>query len=301
MAKTFLLVDANSLIHRAFHALPPLTDKKGRPVNALYGFSRMLLAAIRQYQPEYLAVAFDEKGPTFRDKEYAEYKATRVKAPDELYQQIPLVKEFLDALEVPHFGLEGFEADDLIATLKDKAEKELKDYEIIILTGDNDALQLIDEKTKISLPARGIQPPTLFDKNALKGKFGLEPKEMIDYKALRGDPSDNIPGVKGIGEKTATKLIQRFGSIEKVYENLSQIESEKLRQLLTNDKETAFLSKKLVILRHDVPLPFSIKAAKVEDYDKVRAENFIREMGMLSLLKILPDNNRHEGQQEALF
>jgi len=222
---TFLLVDGNAIIHRAFHALPPtLTDKKGRPTNAVFGFARIFLAALKQFRPSHVAVAVDMPGKTFRDDLFKEYKAKRVKAPQELYDQIPLVKDFLASLEVPCFGVEGYEADDVIGTLTKRVPEELGGAEVVILTGDGDTLQLVNGHVKVALPQRGLQPPTLFDGAAVAGKYdSLTPKQIIDYKALRGDASDNIPGVPGIGEKTAMELIKKFGRLKEIYDFVDKI------------------------------------------------------------------------------
>ncbi|HTW97086.1 MAG TPA: 5'-3' exonuclease H3TH domain-containing protein, partial [Candidatus Methylomirabilis sp.] len=195
-----IIIDGNALIHRSFHALPPtLRTKDGELVNAVYGFSAVLLKAWRELKPDYIALTLDMKGPTFRHKQYKEYKATRVKAPQDLYDQIPRVKEVATAFNIPIFELSGFEADDLIGTIDKKVGAEV---EKIIVTGDMDTLQLVDPSTKVFTMGHGLSESVVYDEARVKERYGLEPDQMIDYKALRGDPSDNIPGVKGIGEKT---------------------------------------------------------------------------------------------------
>lgn len=299
---TFLLVDGNAIIHRAFHALPPtLTDPKGRPTNAVFGFARIFLAALKQFRPNHVAVAVDLPGKTFRDELFAEYKAKRVKAPQELYDQIPLVKDFLASLEVPCFGARGYEADDVIGTLTKRIPEELKDAAIVILTGDGDALQLVNGQVKVALPQRGLQPPTLYDSVAVAGRYGLTPAQIIDYKALRGDASDNIPGVAGIGDKTATELLKEFRSVENLYRNLDKVKSDATRAKLEKDKEMAGLSRKLARIHTDVALDFKLNDAKVHDYDRAAAEKFLRSLGMTSIIARLPDSHRSKGDQTALF
>jgi len=299
---TFLLVDGNAIIHRAYHALPPtLTDRQGRPTNAVFGFARIFLSALKLYRPNHVAVAVDMPGKTFRDDLFAEYKAKRVKAPQELYDQIPLVQDFLASLEVPCFGTEGYEADDIIGTLAKRIPEELKDAEVIILTGDGDALQLINRQVKVALPQRGLQPPTLFDSAAVAGKYGLAPAQIIDYKALRGDASDNIPGVLGIGEKTATQLLKEFRSVKNLYQNLAKVTSGATRAKLEKGRAMAELSQKLARIDTDVALDFKLGDTKVHDFDRAEAEKFLRELGMTSIIARLPASHRQNGDQTALF
>ena len=299
---TFLLVDGNAIIHRAFHAFPPtLTDRKGRPTNAVFGFARIFLSALKQFQPAHVAVAVDLPGKTFRDDLFAEYKAKRVKAPQELYDQIPIVKEFLTSLEVPCFGVAGYEADDIIGTLAHRIPKELKVAEVIILTGDGDALQLVNRQVKVALPQRGLQPPTIYDSVAVAGRYGLTPSQIIDYKALRGDASDNIPGVPGVGEKTATELLKEFRSVENLYRNLDKVKSDATRAKLEKGREMAELSQKLARIHTNVTLDFKLNDAKVHDYDRAAAEKFLRTLGMTSIIPRLPMSHRASGDQTALF
>lgn len=191
-----ILIDSNALIHRAFHALPPFTARDGRPTGAVYGVALTLLSVIDKFQPEYVAATFDLKGPTFRHEKFAEYKATRVKAPDELYAQIPLVKEMFKAWGIPVFEITGFEADDLIGTLCRKPE--VDNIQSIIVTGDKDTLQLVDDNTAVFTLRKGIKDTVVYDAKAVEENFGYRPDQVVDFKALRGDASDNIPGVKGI-------------------------------------------------------------------------------------------------------
>lgn len=210
-----IIIDGNAIAHRAFHALPPLTNKEGRVLNAVYGFASILLKVIKDLKPDYLAVTFDLAAPTFRHQEYKEYKAKRVKQPQELYDQLPLIKELLRAMGISVYEKEGYEADDVIATIATSSK-----IKNIIVTGDLDTLQLVDENTSVHTLKKGVSDIAVYDEKAVLERFGLKPSQMVDYKALRGDPSDNILGVKGIGEKTATELIKKFGSIEKIYEKI---------------------------------------------------------------------------------
>jgi len=224
--KRLIIIDGNAVIHRAFHALPPLTTKKGELVNAVYGFLLVFFKAIKEFQPDFVVATFDFPAPTFRHQKYKLYKATREKAPKELYQQIPKIKEVLEGFNVQIFEKQGFEADDLIGTISQKAPKKqiLPEIETIILTGDLDALQLVDKNTKVYILRKGVKDIVLYDREKVKEKYGgLEPEQLIDFKALRGDPSDNIPGVFGIGEKTAIALIKEFGTLENLTKNWGKI------------------------------------------------------------------------------
>jgi DNA polymerase I len=214
----YMLIDGNALVHRGFHAIPGLTTKTGEPTGAVYGFTSILLRAIKDLKPTHIAASFDLAGPTFRHEQYADYKGTRVKAAQELYEQIPRVKEVVKALNIPIFEVAGFEADDVLGTLAVHLRTQHKDIcDIMIVSGDLDLLQLVNGSVKIYTLRKGLTDIAVYDAKAVKERYGLEPEQMIDYKALRGDPSDNIKGVAGIGEKGASELIQKFGSIENLY------------------------------------------------------------------------------------
>ena len=298
----FLLVDGNAIIHRAFHALPPtLTDGHGHPTNAVFGFARIFLASLGRFEPQYVAVALDMPGPTFRDKLFEEYKAKRVKAPQELYDQIPSVKKLLDALEVPWFGVEGFEADDVIGTLAHRIVREMLQTDVVIVTGDNDALQLVNHRVKVAMPQKGAQEPMIMSAAAVEGKFGIKPSQIVDFKALRGDASDNIPGVRGIGEKTAVMLLQQFGTVSNLYRNLDKVDSEPVRKKLADSAEESQLSLELAKIKTDVPLDFKLSRARVHDYDRAAAEKFLHSLNMKSLIARLPESHRKQGDQTSLF
>jgi len=291
----FVIVDGNAIVHRAFHALPPMTNKDGLVLNAVYGFISILLRTVKEIAPKYLAVTFDLKAPTFRHKEYKEYKAKRVKQPQELYDQIDLARNFLRAAKIPVFEKEGFEADDLIATLtalaviyaKNKKER----VENIIVTGDMDTLQLVDENTKVYTMKKGINDIAVYDIAAVKERYGLLPEQMVDYKSLRGDPSDNIPGVKGIGEKTASELLQKFGSVAELYVKLKKGEDigfskSVVAKLLTGEKDAEF-GRHLVELVKDAPIDFDLETCRLDGFVNEDAKVMLRAWEFFSLLKRL--------------
>jgi len=291
-----VIIDGNALIHRSFHALPPtLTTKKGELVNAVYGFTSVLLKVLNDLKPDYVVATFDLEGPTFRDKMYKEYKATREKADDSLYKQIPRVKEVVKAFNIPIFEKKGFEADDLIGTIS-KQVKNKKSLESIIVTGDLDTLQLVDKSTKVFTLKKGVSDEVIYDEKAVKQRFGFEPDKMIDYKALRGDPSDNIPGVRGVGKKTATKLIKKYGSLEKIYKNINKIK-ERWQKLLKENKKEAQLSKKLATIKCNVPVKFNLEKAKVHDYNRRNVVELFQELEFKSMLNRLPEVEEGKGFQ----
>ncbi len=287
--KKFVIIDGHALIHRAWHALPPtMTTRDGEVVNAVYGFALTLLKVLKDYRPEYLAVAFDMPKPTFRHEEYKEYKGTREKQADELYDQIPRIHELIEAFNVPIYEMEGYEADDVIATLV--RDKNVEQIESIVFTGDMDLLQLVDDNTKVARMQKGISDTLLFDRDEVQKKFdGLTPEQIIDYKALRGDPSDNIPGVRGIGEKGAIALLNDFGTLEEIYNNLdSEKIKERTKKLLTESKKDALLSKKLVTLVDDVPIDFNLQDAAVDGYYLEDVLPLFQELQFKSLIAKLP-------------
>lgn len=288
--KRLIVIDSNSIIHRAFHALPPLTTKKGEVVGAVYGFLLVLFKAIKEFQPDFVAATFDVPGPTFRHEKYKGYKAKRPKAPEELYQQIPKVKEVLKSFDVKIFEKQGFEADDIIGTIAKLAPKKqvIPEIETIILSGDSDTLQLIDTHTKTYALRKGVKDTVLYDKKMVEERYqGLTPKQLIDFKALKGDPTDNIPGVPGIGEKTATGLIKEFGTLENLYQNLDDVKS-KTREILIQNKEQAFFSRDLVEINKSVPLDFNLRECHWGDYDKEKATQVLKNFDFYSLISRLP-------------
>ena len=297
MKKRLILIDSNAIIHRAYHALPPLTTKKGELVNAVYGFVSVLLNVLNRFKPDYIAATFDLKEPTFRHKEFKDYKATRVKAPDDLYEQIPRVKEIVSAFNIPILEKEGYEADDLIATFARRTEKLHPDVEVVVVTGDLDTLQLVNNKVKVFALRKGMSDSVLYGKKEIFERYGLTPEQMVDYKGLRGDPSDNLPGVRGVGEKTATELLKKYKTIEGAYKNLSEIK-EGLRKKLEKDKLQAFFSKKLARLVENVPIKFGLDEARAEDLSRVKVINLMRELEFFSLLRRLPGYEDYEKDSE---
>ncbi|MBI2450302.1 MAG: hypothetical protein HYV47_02055 [Candidatus Nealsonbacteria bacterium] len=279
--KRLIIIDSNSIIHRAFHALPPLTTKSGEMINAVYGFLLVFFKAIKEFQPDYIAACFDFPAPTFRHIKYKEYKAKRLKAPPELYNQIPKIKEVLTAFGVQLFEKEGFEADDIIGTISRLASA---NTETIILSGDADNFQLINAATRVYNLRKGVKDTVLYDENLVKEKYqGLTPAQLLDFKALRGDPSDNIPGVFGVGEKTATALILEFGSLEKIYDNLALVAS-KIREKLIRNKEQAFLSKELATINKNVPIGFDLEKCRFDNYNKEKVIQALKDLEFYSLI-----------------
>ncbi|PIZ89645.1 MAG: hypothetical protein COX89_00405 [Candidatus Nealsonbacteria bacterium CG_4_10_14_0_2_um_filter_37_10] len=300
--KKLIIIDSNSIIHRAYHALPPLTTKKEELVNAVYGFLLVFFKAIREFQPDFIAATFDFPAPTFRHKKYKEYKAKRPPAPEELYQQIPKVKEVLEAFNVPIFEKEGFEADDIIGTIAHLAPKRqiIPEVETIILSGDLDVLQLINPKTKIYSLRKGVKDIILYDEDLVKEKYGgLMPEQLLDFKALKGDPSDNIPGVPGIGEKTAVELIKEFGSLENLYQNLEKLKP-KLKESLLLQKEQAFFSKELAEIKTNVPIDFNLKKCQWGKYNQKKIIGILKNYEFQTLIKRLPELKRQESVKKNL-
>ncbi|MDD3487324.1 MAG: DNA polymerase I [Candidatus Moranbacteria bacterium] len=297
MSKKLVLIDSNAIIHRAYHALPPLATKKGELVNAVYGYASVLLNVLNRFKPDYIVATFDLKEPTFRHKEYKDYKATRVKAPDDLYEQIPRVKELVAAFNIPIAEKAGYEADDLIATFARKTEKLHPDVETIVVTGDLDTLQLVNDQIKVFALRRGMGDSVLYGEKEIFERYGLKPDQMVDYKGLRGDPSDNLPGVKGVGEKTAAELLKKYGTLENVYKNLDEIK-DGLRKKLEKDRVQAYFSKRLAKLIDNVPVDFNLEKARAEDFSRVKVINLFREFEFFSLLRRLPGYENHLAEME---
>jgi len=294
--KKIIIIDGNALIHRSFHALPPtMMTKEGILTNAVYGFTLVLLKTIREFKPDYVVLTLDKKGPTFRHQEYKEYKAKRIKAPNELYEQIPLVKEIAKAFNIPIFEKDGFEADDLIGCIAKKVDKNINK---IIVTGDQDTLQLINENTKVYTMSHGLSDSVIYDIKAVKNRFSLLPIQMVDYKALRGDPSDNIPGVKGIGEKTAIELLKNFKTLDNIYKN---IESKKIKErtkaLLKEFKDDAYLSKKLATIKTDIEINFNLFNAKFGNFDQEKLIKLLSELEFKSLLPRVQNLKKTSGDK----
>ncbi|KPU27831.1 DNA polymerase I [Caloranaerobacter sp. TR13] len=287
--KRFMVVDGNSLLHRAFHALPPLQTKDGIYTNGVYGFLTMLNKIVEEYSPEYICVVFDKKTPTFRHKEYAEYKAQRAKTPNELIMQFDILKEVLSKLNITTLEIDGFEADDIAGTLASIGEK--KGLETILVTGDKDYLQLATKKTKVLITRRGITNLEIYDEQSVKEKYGISPAQLIDLKGLMGDKSDNIPGVPGIGEKTGIKLIKEFGSLEGIYEKLENVSGKKLKERLIENRLQAFMSKKLAKIITEVPINIDIEELKKKEPDYDELIDLYKKLEFNSLLSKIGKNS----------
>jgi DNA polymerase-1 len=294
-SKKLLIIDGNAIIHRAFHAIPNLTTSTGTPTNAIYGFASMILNLLIKEKPEYIVITYDRKGKTFRDDLYTEYKATRVKAPQELYDQIPAIKNLMAAFNIPQFECEGYEADDVIATIAHLTQK--NDLHCEIVTGDRDAFQLISERVSVLTPKNGFKEYEIYTPLKVREEFGISPEQFRDYKTLRGDTSDNIPGVPGIGEKTAANLLRKFDSIEKLYTALGNNPSAPLPEgitaatarKLTDGRASMEMSAKLVALRTDAPIEFDIEKCKTHTFDLTSITRLFENYEFRSLIKKLDE------------
>lgn len=298
-----VVIDGNHLIHRAFHAIQAdLKTSQGEPTNAIYGFASMLLNIITLEKPSYLVVTFDERAPTFRHEAHADYKATRIKAPDALYQQIPRIREMIELFKVPLFSKAGFEADDLMGTLAKKAEQEGLDTYLI--TGDMDVLQLISDHIYVVFPHKGYREPILFDAKKVKERYGVHPQQIVDYKALVGDPSDNLEGVMGIGPKGAIALLLKYGTLQEIYNHIDEL-SPALKQRLLAGQKSAFFTYSLARIVTDVPCEFSKQAAAFESLDFKSWGRFLETVEIHSLStrlqKIIPLEARQHDDQLKLF
>lgn len=262
-----------------------MTTKGGESVNAVYGFALTLFGVLEKFKPDYIAASFDLPGGTFRDELYAEYKATRVAAPDDLYAQIPRVKELVNAFNIPVYEKAGYEADDCVGTLARQGEQ--AGVDVVIVTGDTDTLQLVTDHVRVFTLRKGLKDMVLLGPAEVAEKYGFPAERLVDYKGLRGDSSDNIPGVKGVGEKTATDLIQEFGSLEDIYKHLDKVKP-KVREKLEADKKMAILSKKLGTIDTKAPVTLELAATITHDFDRGAIEQFLRNLEFFSLLKRVP-------------
>lgn len=293
--KTLVLLDTHALIHRAFHALPPLTSPAGEPVGAVYGVANIVLKILKDFSPDYIAAAFDRPEPTFRHKAYKEYKAQRAEAPDDLIAQFDTVRALFVALGIQIYDKPGYEADDIIGTLTVEAEAADKKLKIIIASGDLDTTQLVkDDRVVVFTMRKGIADTVLYDENEVRNRFGFKPELLPDFKGLKGDPSDNIKGVPGVGDKTATTLVQRFGSLENIYTALEKQEAYpdifkgKLPDVLLQHKDDAFFSRDLARIRTDVLIKFQMSDVAwngIPDAEAARA--FLERVGFTSLVSRL--------------
>ena len=296
--KRLLLIDGHALAYRGYHALPPLTGPSGEPTNATLGYANILLKAISDYTPDYVVATFDS-GRTFRHKEYQEYKANRRETPDDLRVQIARILELTEALGVPIYTMDGYEADDLLGTLARQAAEQ--GLETIIVTGDSDTFQLIAPLVSVLTPRRSLGEIMLYDVAAIRERYGLEPKQLIDLKALTGDSSDNIPGVKGVGVKTATRLLQEYTTLEGIYEHLSEVEQTRFRTALDKGRASAQQSQHLVTIVQDVDVDLDLEPAVWGAFDRDSVMSLLRELGLHSLASRIPRRGPSDAEQLGLF
>ena len=307
MQKLFL-VDGSALVHRAYHAYPNLTNREGQLINVIYGVGSMLISALKEEEPTHVAVAWDVKGPTFRHEEYIGYKATRPKTDQELLDQVPKTKELIASFGIKEFEKQGFEADDLIGSLTKKFYDQVD--EMVILTGDQDLMQLVNGKVKVLLPARGKVPAKLYGVEEVVERYGVKPDQIVDYKALVGDPSDNIPGVAGIGPKTAAKLLQEFGSLEGIYDAVRQFTTDDSRFTVLNERvvkqlkegeESAFLSQKLARIRTDLKMEVELDDLEFAGLERPEVKEFLEKMNFKSLLRRVFGEVRKKDERQLAF
>ena len=285
MSENFFIIDGHSQLYQAYYAITGLTTPKGQPINAVYGFTRMLRKIIKEDKPCYMAIAFDTKGPTFRHIEYKEYKSHRKPTPDDLVSQIPLLYDVINAYNIPLFAIQGFEADDIIGTISKKLSKE--NIECTIITIDKDMDQLIDKHIKIFNPRK----KEIRDTEKLRKEKGIEPGNVIDILALGGDSSDNIPGIPGIGYKTALNLIREWKSLENVISNVDKIKGKKKQENLLKYTELARLSKRLATINTKVPLDFNLEACRLTDFNNIKLNELFTNYGFKSFIAENHDNN----------
>src|SRR5690606_11150693 len=282
MTNKLVLIDGNSIAYRAFFALPLLNNDKGVYTNAVYGFTTMLMRLLEQEKPTHIMVAFDAGKTTFRHETYKEYKGGRQKTPPELSEQFPLLRQLLDALQIKHYELENYEADDIIGTLSKRANE--KDWEVQVISGDKDMLQLVSENVKVKVTKKGISDVATYTPSSLKEEMEITPEQVIELKALMGDKSDNIPGVPGVGQKTATKLLKQYETLENLYEHVEEVSGKKLKENLTNHKEDAYMSRELATINCESPIEVSIDDLSYEGYSSQNVSSLFKDLGFQSLL-----------------
>lgn len=292
-----VLIDGNSILYRAFFALPLLNNNKGVYTNAVYGFTTILLRILEEEKPTHMLVAFDAGKTTFRHETYKDYKGGRDKTPSELSEQFPLVKEVLDAFNIKHYELELYEADDIIGTLALQAEQQ-KDWEVAVISGDKDMLQLVSDRVTVRLTRKGISNVENYTPDYVLETMEITPDQVIDMKALMGDNSDNIPGVPGVGEKTAIKLLKQFSTLENIYENIDDVSGKKVKENLINNEEAAFKSKELVTIKRDSPLEITLDNTDMKQYDEEKVRTIFRELEFKSLLERMGDDGADDSEEE---
>ena len=274
-----VLIDGNAILHRAYHALPPLTTRRGEPINAVYGLVSMLLKVIQDLKPTHIAVAFDRKEPTFRHKEFKAYQAQRPEMDRELSSQFDKARNVITSFGIPIYDKAGYEADDVLGTLANKVK-----LDVVIVTGDRDILQLVDNKVKIYMPVAGMSQGKIMGTDEVIEKMGVPPEQIADYKALVGDPSDNYPGVSGIGPKTATKLLSKYQSLEGIYKNLDKLEAPVATKLKAG-KASAKISQKLARIVKNVPIKFDLEESRKWKVDSNQVLALFSEYGFKTLTR----------------
>jgi len=292
--KKLFLIDGSALVYRSYFAFirNPLINSRGENTSAVFGFANSLLKILREQKPDYIAVVFDTPAPTFRHKIYKDYKSTRAKTPPEMVEQLPRIRELVGYMNLPLIEKDGFEADDIIGTLAEQGKKE--GLEVFLVTADKDFFQLVDEDIKMVRPSKGKEPEEIYDAKAVKEKFGIEPNQMTDLLGLMGDSSDNIPGVPGIGEKTALELINQFGSLEDVIAGADRISKKKVSQNLKEYAEQARFSKKLVTIDTAAPFKLDLRELSKKDFDSPKLRQFFKEMEFTSFLRELSSDKKEE-------
>lgn len=289
MTKKLILIDGNSIAYRAFFALPLLNNDKGIHTNAIYGFTNILMKILNEEKPTHILVAFDAGKTTFRHETYQEYKGGRQKTPPELSEQFPFIRELLDAYNIARYELENYEADDIIGTIAKKAENE--GFDVKIISGDKDLTQLATETVTVAITKKGITDVDDYTPKTVQEKYGLTPDQIIDMKGLMGDSSDNIPGVPGVGEKTAIKLLKQFGTIEQLYENLDEVSGKKLKEKLSEHKDQAIMSKQLATIQCNAPIDITLDDISYQGYDGKKVMKIFKELGFNSLLDKLDEKD----------
>jgi len=295
-----LLVDGSALLHRAYHAYPSLTSKSGEIVGAVYGVTSILIAALEQEKPSHVMVAWDLPKPTFRHIKYVGYKAQRPKADSEMVAQIPMVKKVIETMGIVQIEQEGYEADDIIGTLSKDREGE-----VVILTGDQDTMQLVSENVRVLTPAKGANPPVLYGPDEVWNKYGVHPEQIVDYKALIGDSSDNIPGVAGIGPKGASQLLKMFGTLERIYRDIKEVQvhfGELMAKKLADGEESAFMSQDLSRIVIDMKLDVTLDEMEYPSTSSGQALRVkLEELGFKSLIKRFFPEEKDKKTQMGLF
>ncbi|MCZ2258001.1 DNA polymerase I [Sporosarcina sp. G11-34] len=293
--KKIVLLDGNSLAYRAFFALPPLTNEHGVHTNAVYGFTMMLQNILAEEKPTHMLVAWDAGKTTFRHKTFTEYKGGRQKTPSELSEQFPYIRKLLTAYNIAQYELDAYEADDIIGTLSKTGNEE--NFEVVVISGDKDLTQLVTDHTTVRITRKGITDTEEYTPAHILEKYGIEPLQIIDMMGLMGDPSDNIPGVPGVGEKTALKLLKEYGSIENVYKSLDQITAKKLNENLTNNEEQAFMSKELATVELNAPITIEIDELNYDGPDMEKLTSIYKELSFKTLLEKIAPAEANEPQE----